>query len=147
MSNWDFTEETFLGSYRFIVEINDLAVGYFKSVSGLNSKNDVIEYKLGGNRSVRRRPGRVAFGNISLEKGFSTGSDLFDWRQLVVDGAAKKQRKDGSIILLDNAGEEAVRYNFFRAWPVAWEGPSITAGAAETAIEKIELAVEWVQLA
>jgi hypothetical protein len=29
---------------------------------------------------------------------------------------------------------------------VSWEGPGLTAGSSDTAIEKVELAIEWAEL-
>jgi phage tail-like protein len=79
-----------------------------------------------------------------LEKGFTDDTALADWRQAIVDG--KDDRKTGAIVFLNADGSEALRYNFFRAWPVNWEGPALNAGGSDTAIEKIELAVEWIQV-
>jgi phage tail-like protein len=140
-------QDKVLGNYRFLIELDGKSAGFFKSMSGMGSKQDVIEYKMGGDKSVRRKAGRVTFNNIVLEKGFSTNGALYDWRKKVIDGSkdGKDDRKDGAIVILDHDGSEQVRYNFFRAWPVSWEAPALTAGAAESAIEKIELAVEWVE--
>jgi len=134
-----------LGNYRFFIEIDGVNVGYFKSMSGLASKQDVIEHRYGGDRSVRRKPGRVSFTNLVLEMGFTTDSTLWDWRLDTVQG--KREKRDLSVVILDHDGTEQVRYNVFRGWPVSWEGPSLVAGAGETAVEKIELAVEDVQRA
>lgn len=143
-----------IGNYRFMIEIQDIAdeggiAGHFKSMSGLASKQEVIEYRLGGDRSLRSKPGRVTFSNLVLEKGFTNDDEqywlLFDWHREMVDG--NKSKKDGSVVLLDHDGSERIRWNFFNAWPVNWEGPGLAAGAGETAIEKLELAVEWVELA
>ncbi len=132
-----------LGAHRFHIEIDGVIQGGFKSMSGLGSKQDVIEYKLGGDRSVRRKPGRVSFNNIVLEKGYTTGKELFDWRKSMLEG--EDLRKNGAIIVLEDDGSQAARWDFFRAWPVSWEGPALTAGAAESAVEKVELAVEWIE--
>jgi phage tail-like protein len=143
-----------IGNYRFMIEINDVAeegtiAGHFRSMSGLSSKQEVIEYRMGGDRSIRRKPGRVSFSNLVLEKGFTNDDEayytLFDWHREMVNG--DKSKKDGSIVMLDHNGNERIRWNFFNAWPVSWEGPGLAAGAGETAIEKLELAVEWVELA
>lgn len=138
------TGTPYLAGNRFVIELDGISVGSFRSMSGLSSKQDVIEYKLSGDTSVRRKPGRVTFGNIILEKGFTSDRTLADWRQAIVDG--KDERKTGAIVFMNADGSEAVRYNFFRAWPVGWEGPSLNAGSGETAIEKLELAVEWIQV-
>ena len=136
--------QPYIASHRFLIEIDGITVGSFKQMGGLSSKQDVVEYKLGGDKSVRRKPGRVTFNNITLEKGFTDDTALADWRQAIVDG--KDERKTGAIVFLNADGSEALRYNFFRAWPVNWEGPSLNAGGSDTAIEKIELAVEWIQV-
>ncbi len=132
-----------LGAHRFHIEIDGVIQGGFKSMSGLGSKQDVIEYKLGGDRSVRRKPGRVSYNNIVMEKGYTTGKELFDWSKSMLEG--EDLRKNGAIIVLEDDGSQAARWDFFRAWPVSWEGPALTAGAAESAVEKVELAVEWIE--
>ena len=144
MSN-NSTRPTYLEAYRFIVELDNVNVGSFRTMSGLGTKQDVVEFKLGGDKSVRRKPGRTSFGNIVLERGFSTGRELWDWRKNVVDG--KGDRRSGSIVFLNPDASEARRYNFFRAWPVSWDGPSLAASGTDMAIEKLELAVEWVEIA
>ncbi len=137
-------DEKQLGNYRFLIEISGVQAGYFKSMSGLASKQDMIEYRYGGDRTVRRKPGRVSFTNLVLEKGFTTDSALFDWRKEIAEG--EKTKQDVSVIVLDHDGSEQVRYNCYKCWPVSWEGPSLVAGAGETAVEKVELAVEKVEL-
>ncbi|MCO4769195.1 MAG: phage tail protein [Deltaproteobacteria bacterium] len=133
-----------LGNYRFLIEIEGVNAGYFKSMSGLASKQDMIEYRFGGDRSIRRKPGRISFTNLVLEMGYTVETALFDWRKEVGEGDYEK--RDGSVIILDHDGSEQVRYNFYKAWPVSWEAPALVAGAGETAVEKLELAVEWVEL-
>ncbi len=134
----------YLAAHRFLIELDDITVGSFRTMSGLSSKQDVIEYKMGGDRSVRRKPGRVTFNNITLERGFSEDTSLAEWRQNVIDG--QDDRRTGAIVFLNADGSEALRYNFFRAWPVSWEGPGLNATGNETAIEKLELAVEWLEV-
>jgi len=136
----------YLPAYRFLLDIDEKVVGSFKSASGLGAKHDSIDFKLGGDRSVRHKPGRVTFNNIVLERGFSDNEDLFKWFRNILEG--KDDRRSGAVICLGLEGDddEVMRYNFYRAWPVSWEGPSLTAGTSQTAIEKVELAVEWGEL-
>jgi phage tail-like protein len=58
----------------------------------------------------------------------------------VIDG--KVERKSGSIILLDDAAQEVMRYNFFEAWPCKWKGFSLDGKGSDVNVEEIELAVE-----
>ena len=137
--------EAYLEAFRFQIELDSVTVAAFKTMSGLSSKQDVVEFKLGGDKSVRRRPGRVSFNNITLERGFTVDKELWEWRKKIIDG--EDDKRTGAIVFLNPDGTEALRYNFFRAWPVNWEGPSLTAGGSETAVEKLELAVEWIEIA
>ncbi len=137
----------YLEAYRFQVELDSVTVAAFKTMSGLSSKQDVVEFRLGGDKSIRRRPGRVSFNNITLERGFTTDDELWKWRKEVMDGKGEDAKRTGAVIFLNADGTEARRYNFFRAWPVNWEGPSLTAGGSDSAVEKLELAVEWIEIA
>ena len=137
--------EGYLEAFRFQIELDSVTVAAFKTMSGLSSKQDVVEFKLGGDKSVRRRPGRVSFNNITLERGFTVDKELWEWRKKIIDG--EDDKRTGAIVFLNPDGSEALRYNFFRAWPVNWEGPSLTAGGSDTAVEKLELAVEWIEIA
>jgi phage tail-like protein len=74
----------------------------------------------------------------------TSNKDLLDWFKNILDG--KNDRRSGAIVYLNADGGEALRYNFFRAWPVNWEGPGLNASGNELAIEKLELAVEWIQI-
>ena len=76
------TAEDQIGNYRFLIEIKGVSegstiAGHFRSMSGLSSKQEVIEYRAGGDRSMRRKPGRVSFSNLVLEKGFTSDDKLF----------------------------------------------------------------------
>jgi phage tail-like protein len=63
----------------------------------------------------------------------------------VLDGRA--ERRNGSIILMDEAGNERVRWNFLNAWPAKWTGPAFNATDNAVAVETLELAHEELKLA
>ena len=138
------TNDDYLGNCRFMVELEGLSVGAFRTATGLDSKQEVIEYRLGGDDAVRRKPGRITYSNIVLERGFTSDTTLSEWRQKIEQG--EDDRRSGSVVMLDKDDTEAMRWNFYRAWPIAWEAPGLTAGANELAVEKLELAVEKVEL-
>ena len=70
------TEELF-GSYHFLLEIQGIIkdtkiiVGGFKSVSGMDSETEIVEFKQGNDMVVRKKPGRTTYANIVLERGFT----------------------------------------------------------------------------
>ncbi len=145
------TEELF-GAYNFLLEISGITgdtktiVGGFKTVSGMDSETEVIEFKQGNDSVVRKKPGRTTYANITLERGFTATDDLFLWRKNIEDGVI--DRRSGSIVILDqDMQSEVARYNFYEAWPCKWYVPDMDADSSGMAIEKIELAVEKVERA
>jgi phage tail-like protein len=54
------------------------------------------------------------------------------------------QRKNGTVVLLDAAGNEKLRWSFFNAWPCKWAGPTFNAKGNDVAIEELVLTCERV---
>jgi len=130
-------------SYNFLVEIDGIARAGFRECSGLDSTQDPVEYREGNEPpTARKLPGLVKHSNISLKRGVTDDAQLWEWRKQAIDG--KVQRKNGSIILLDESGAEKVRWNFREGWPTKWTGPSFNATGNEVAIETLEIAHEGV---
>jgi phage tail-like protein len=145
------TEELY-GGFMFLLEIQGIIgdtrviVGGFKSVSGMDSETEVIEFKQGNDMVVRKKPGRTTYANIVLERGYTATDDLWQWRKNIEDG--KIDRRSGSIIILDNDGQtEVARYNFYEGWPCKWYVPDMDADKSSMAIEKVEIAVEKIERA
>jgi phage tail-like protein len=133
-------------AFNFRVEIDGIARAAFNEVGGLESETAVIEYRVGGEpNTVRKLPGLTKYGNIVLRRGITKDADLWNWRQTVVQGNV--DRRNGSIVLLDDDRTEVVRWNFFHGWIARWEGPALNAEANEVAIETIEIAHEGLELA
>ena len=131
------------GAYNFLLEIDGITRGGFRECSGLDTSQDPIEYREGTDALTSRKlPGLVKYSNISLKWGMTDDSELWDWRQSCMDG--KVERKNGSIVLLDDTGAERLRWNFREGWPTKWTGPSFNATGHEVAIETLEIAHEGV---
>ena len=130
-------------SFNFLVESGGLLRAGFSECTGLNSETDPIDYREGKDDiTVRKLPGLQKFGNITLKRGVAVGQDFFEWRKAVTDGNI--DRRNISIILLDEQRNEQVRYNLTNAWPAKWAGPELKAGANEIAVETIEIIHEGV---
>jgi len=127
--------------YNFLVELDGLTRGGFQECSGLDTSTDVVDYREGTDPNHKRKlTGLNTFSNVTLKWGITDSDELWKWRQTVVDGRA--ERKNGSIVLLDEAGNEKVRWNFLNAWPTKWTGPSFNATDNSVAVETLELALE-----
>ena len=129
-----------IGAYNFKIEINGVTVGAFRNAEGMDSETEVIEYQDGDDIVLRKRPGRTKYNDITLKRGYTSSDELWRWRKTVMDG--KVERKDGSIILCNDNGDEIMRYNFYEAWPVKWKGFTLDGKGADVAVEEISLALE-----
>jgi phage tail-like protein len=127
--------------YKYKVEIDGITRGGFREASGLDSSQDPIEYREGTDPlHAKKLPGLNKSSNISLKWGITDDAQLWEWRKKSIDG--KVERKNGSIVLYNDAGEEKIRWNFMEGWPTKWTGPSFNATGNEVAIETLEIAHE-----
>lgn len=135
-------------AFRFRVEIEGIDRGGFRECSGLDTTQDPIEYREGTEiPTVRKLAGLVKYSNITLKWGMTDDPALWQWRQDVAEGKIAKSRKSGSIVLLDDEGNEKLRWNFREGWPTKWTGPSFNATGNEVAIEQLDIAHEGVKKA
>jgi len=131
--------------FNFIVEIDDVEVAGFTEVSGLSAESDVIEYREGHEpATVRKLPGLFKFTNITLRRGYTESSVLWEWRQSTLDG--KTVRHDGSVVLLDEEHKEVMRWSFREGWVAKYDGPALNSTTAEAAVESVEIAHEGIAL-
>ena len=131
--------------FNFLVEIDGVARAGFTEVGGLSTEQDIIEYREGSNApTVSKLPGLSKFMNISLKRGFTQDFDLWNWRKTTLDGAT--ERRAGTIVLLDEARNPVLRWNFKEGWICKWEGPALNATTNEAAIESLEICHEGLEM-
>ncbi len=132
-------------SFNFKVELDGITRAGFRECSGLDASQDPIEYREGTDGlSARKLPGLNKYSNITLKWGMTDDTEMWDWHKKASQGAI--QRKNGSIVLLDDSGAEKLRWNFRDAWPTKWTGPSFNSTGNEVAIETLEIAHEGLEL-
>jgi phage tail-like protein len=127
--------------FNFKLEIDGVICAGFRECSGLeNNENleDVLTRTEPGPTSIGGRP---KYNNITLKHGVSDDHSLVKWGH---SPDAKTQRKNGSIILEDEAGNETVRWNFVEGWPIKWTGPTFNLKKKNVAIHAIQLEHEGI---
>ena len=125
-------------NFRFLVEIDGIAVARASEVSGIQVEIEIETYEEGGvNDFIHQLPKRAKYQPIVLKRGIADNDEFWEWHQKCVNGLIV--RKNGSIILLDSEGEEKRRWNFVQAFPSKWTGPELKADSAAVAFESIEL--------
>jgi phage tail-like protein len=130
-------------NYRFLVEIEGITQAGFREVAIPDTTQEPIEYRDGNDPlHVRKIPGLVKYGNVSLKWGITDSMDLYNWRKSVEDGKIKNSRKNVAVVVLDDEGKSTSRWEFAQAWPTKYDAPKLNATAHEISIETLELAHE-----
>jgi phage tail-like protein len=134
-----------LVSAWFGVEFHGKVVGAFRECTGLGSENEVVEYKASGPKGeqvIKKVPGRLKWNNITLKRGITDAMDMWVWRKLVEEGKMTEARKNGTITMYNQKGDDVAQWEFNFAWPSKLTGPSANAGNNEVAIEELEITHE-----
>jgi phage tail-like protein len=134
--------------FGFRVEVTTMseAVAAFREVSGLTANTDVTEYREGNSRDLhpKKLTGLRKYSNIVLKKGITTNNEIWLWYRQIVNGVS--DRRNGSIVLLDEEFNDVIRWNFYEAWPCKLDFPTLNATTNEVAIVSLELCVEKLEM-
>ncbi len=137
-----------LVSFHFMIDIQGQITGYFSEVNGLGSESEVIEQKVvteKGVEIVKKIPGRLKWGDITLKRGITSNLDMWTWRQKVEEGKINDARKNGSIVMFDQALAEKARWNFVNGWPSKITGPVPKSDSNEIGIEELTITHEMIK--
>jgi phage tail-like protein len=132
--------------YNFRVEIDGITRAGFKSCSGLEISQNAGTYREGTDKSliVRKIPGLVTTSDVTLARGITNDSELWQWRKKI--GSGTVDRRNMSIVLVDETGKVVIRWNLRNCWPTKWTGPSLDATSDELAIETLVIAHEGLEV-
>lgn len=135
-------------NFRFLLEIDDIVQAGFSEATIPDSTQDPIEYREGNEPpTARKLPGLIKYGNVTLKWGITDSLDLYNWRILVEQGKMKDARRNMAIILLDEEGNSAARWEFNEAWPSKYDAPDLNAKGTDIGIETLEIVHEGMKRA
>jgi len=132
-------------SYNFRLEIAGVTEAYFHECANIGVTVQTVKWRSGGNNQVvHSLPGRVDPNDITLRAGVTSSTDMWKWLQSAVEG--KVDRKNVSIVLLDNDGStEVMRFNLMQAWISQWTLGPLNALSNGVAIQDMTLTYETLQ--
>jgi phage tail-like protein len=117
----------------------------FTEITGLQTAVAEIPYRNGNEDiTVRKLPGLKSYTNLVCKRGATGHTQFWDWIKKAMDGDIERQ--DGVVILRDENQEDVMRWNFSRAWPCKYNGPSFNATNNEIAMESVEICIEELKL-
>ena len=136
-------------AFNFLVEVNGEQIAAFQEISGLDGENQPIEYREGADpmNTVRKLPGLEKYPNLTLKRGITGSTALYQWRKEVRDGGtAFPPTRDVTVQLLDEQHQPVMKWKLTNAWCAKLTGPSLNAKGNEIAIETMELAYDRIDL-
>ena len=133
-------------AFNFQLEIDGVPLGAFAEASGLTADGDSVDYREGTDvqQSVRKLPGLRKYTNLTLKRGYTQDRSLWRWYVNIVNGQA--DRRDVTIVLLNEARQPVLRWHAENAWINKIEGPSFKAAGNDIAMESVELVHEGLTL-
>lgn len=125
-------------NFRFLVEIDDLVVGGFSDVTGLDMEVTTDEYQEGGvNDFTHQLLKTRSHSKLVLKRGVTDSDVLWKWQQDIAQGKIK--RKTVRIVVLDEEGREVLGWRFVGACPVKWSASDLQATGNQVVVETLEL--------
>ena len=89
---------------------------------------------------MRKLVGLRKYSNITLKRGYTQDKSLWQWYLAIVAGTP--DRRNVTIVLMNEAHEVVLRWHAENAWINKIEGPSFKAAGNEIALESVELVHE-----
>ena len=129
-------------TFNFQLEIDGVPLGAFSEASGLTAEGDAVDYREGTDvqQNVRKLTGLRKYTNIMLKRGYTQDRSLWRWYGNIVNGVP--DRRNVTIVLMNEARQPVLRWHAENAWVNKIEGPAFKAAGNEIAMESVELVHE-----
>jgi phage tail-like protein len=132
--------------FNFRLEVDGLTVASFSEVSGLVAEGDPVPYREGDEKVnwSRQLVGLRKYNNITFKRGYTQNKELWVWARNIANGLA--DRRNGTVVLMDEARNDVMRWSFRNAWVNKIEAPHFNAAGNEVVMESIEICHEGIEL-
>ncbi|MCK0509726.1 phage tail protein [Aromatoleum buckelii] len=132
--------------YNFSLEIDNVSRGAFSEVGGLTADGDSVDYREGTDlqSNVRKLMGLRKYTNITLKRGYTQDKELWQWYVNIMNGVP--DRRNVTIVLMNEARQPVLRWHAENAWINKIEGPALKASSNDVAMESLELVHEGLTL-
>ncbi|MBI5927826.1 MAG: phage tail protein [Chloroflexi bacterium] len=135
------SEEAF-SAHSFVIEINGSPMAAFTECTLPTLEIETQDQKEGGlNEYTHVLPVRRKSGRVVLKRGLTASQDLLALYKDLLSGQVQPATYSISIVMYDSMKSELARWNFDKAIPVKWTGPTLKADTGAVAIETLELVV------
>jgi phage tail-like protein len=132
-------------NFRFKVELDGIESAAFSEATIPDSTTDPVDYREGTDPTHQKKlSGLTKYGNVTLKKGITDNLELYDWRKQIEALGAVSNRKNISLILVDEEGNDKSRWDIVEAWPTKYDPSDFSAKGNEVLIETLEIVHEGI---
>ena len=134
-------------NFRFKIEIDGVKItGGFAEATIPDTTTDPVDYREGTDLPHQRKlSGLTKYGNITLKKGITDSMDLYNWNKSIEEKGALKNRKNISLVLIDEEGSEKCRWEIYEAWPTKYSSSGFDAKGNAVVIESLDIVHEGIK--
>ena len=135
-----------LRGFRFPATFEGLGTTSFKEVQGFSTEVEETSYREGGfgYLTVRKLPGLVSYGDLTLTKGLYSNPLLYNFFNDFLEGS-NFTPVNATITLFDNAANPTASWSVINAWPKSYQSGDLSADSSEILIETLVLAHEGIK--
>ena len=133
-------------NFRFRLEIDGIQAAAFSEAMIAETMTEPIDYREGTDpMHVRKLSGLTKFGNITLKRGITDSLEIYNWNKQIMAGQILSNRKQVTIIVVDEANVDKARFVVSEAWPMKYDPSDLNAKGNEVFIELLELVNEGIE--
>jgi phage tail-like protein len=129
-------------AHSFVIEVDGSPMAAFTECTLPTLEIETQDQKEGGqNEYTHVLPVRRKSGRVVMKRGLTASQDLMNWYKDLLSGQVKPATYSLSVVMYDSMKSEVARWNFEKAIPVKWTGPTLKSDTGAVAIETLEFVV------
>jgi phage tail-like protein len=156
----DSTPLNLTPSFMFYVKLGNLEVAMFTECSGIGAKRGFDSVREGGvNDHAHILPGPMEYSNITLKRGVSLSTELWDWFETgkfdynvqrrditIYQYSPEVVAANGASAAADKHAGAVKTWSLANAFPISWKLGDLNSSNSSLVIESLEIAHEGLSL-
>ncbi len=132
---------------RFSVDLGDDELDGFRKIELPKHVTERSQFRGGEDPAhTQQLWAATQYEDLVITRAVDDDNTLYEWRDKVEKGQLEDARKDSiAVILKDEMGQSALRWEFTNAWPKEYQTPNFNADKDDIATETLVIAHEGME--